>query len=259
MLVPSSKKWRVKRHPRFTVLDFGEYMAADPAPRETILRDMKYERIGRTLIYDRLRRAIPRFLTSPIRDRGILAECRADLARRKASATSPQQAENLTYEMRALEAFENSVNALEMGGLNFDLASAASPIRVEGVSVSVQPTSHIRVRRPRGVDLAGALIVDTAKGQIPKTDKARSKLTNGMQYAAIMLHQYAIREFPGADPRASADHCIIFHTNRPERVTAPDPYRRLYRDIEAECRNIARAWPTIPEPPGYDSRDADLR
>jgi hypothetical protein len=63
MRAPSGKKWRVKRHPRFTVLDFGEYMAADAAPRETIRRDMKYERIGRTLLYDRLRRAIPRFLT----------------------------------------------------------------------------------------------------------------------------------------------------------------------------------------------------
>ena len=89
-------------------------MAADSAPRETILRDMKYERIGRTLIYDRLRRVIPRFLASPTRDRGVLAERRADLVRRRATATSPQQAENLTYEIRALEEFENSLNALGM-------------------------------------------------------------------------------------------------------------------------------------------------
>jgi hypothetical protein len=109
MRAPSGKKWRVKRHPRFTVLDFGEYMAADAAPRETIRRDMKYERIGRTLIYDRLRRAIPRFLTSLTRDRGILAECRADLVRRRASATSPQQVENLTYEIRAHVLLQNDL------------------------------------------------------------------------------------------------------------------------------------------------------
>jgi len=259
MRVPSVKKWRVKRHPRFTVLDFGEYMAADPSPRETILRDMKYERIGRTLIYDRLRRAIPRFLTSPTRDSGILAECRADLVRRRDSATSSQQAENLTYEIRALEAFENSLNALEMGGLNFELAAAARPLQVEGVSISVQPTAHIKVRSSRGVDLAGAVVIDTAKGPLPRTDKARAKLTNGMHHAAIMLHQYAVREFSDPDPRPSADYCVIFHTNRQERVTAPDPYRRIFRDIEAECRNIARAWPTIPEPVGFDPKDAEFR
>lgn len=234
-------------------------MAADASPRETILRAMKYERIAPTLLYDRLRRTIPRFLASPTRDRGILAECRSDLVRRRDSATSPQQAENLTYEIRALEAFESSLNALEIGGLNFELAAAAAPLRVEGVSISVQPTAHIRVRRSRGVDLAGAVIIDTAKGALAKTDKARAKLTNGMHHAAIMLHQYIVREFPGIDPRASADHCVIFHTNRQERVTAPDPYRRIYRDIEAECRNIARAWPTILEPPGYDSADAEFR
>jgi hypothetical protein len=59
MRVPSGKKWRVKRHPRFTVLDFGEYMAADASPRETIRRAMKYDRIAPTLLYDRLRRTIP--------------------------------------------------------------------------------------------------------------------------------------------------------------------------------------------------------
>jgi len=98
---------------------------------KTILRAMKYERIAPTLLYDRLRRTIPRFLASPTRDRGILAECRSDLVRRRDSATSPQQAENLTYEIRALEAFESSLNALEIGGLNFELAAAAAPLRLK--------------------------------------------------------------------------------------------------------------------------------
>jgi hypothetical protein len=144
--------------------------------------------------------------------------------------------------------------------LNFELAAAtgAAPVRVEGVSTSVQPTAQIRVRRARGADLIGAVIVDTAKGQAPKTDRAKAKLTNGMHHAAIMLHQYVIREFPGDDARPSADNCVIFHTHRPEHVTAPDPYRRIYRDIEAECRNIPRARPEISKPTGYDPADAEF-
>jgi hypothetical protein len=46
--------WRVNRKPRATVLEMGDYMAADDGPRETILRNLKYERIAPSLIYDKL-------------------------------------------------------------------------------------------------------------------------------------------------------------------------------------------------------------
>jgi hypothetical protein len=252
-------KWRVNRKPRFTVLTFGEYMAADDGPRETMLRDMKYERIARTLIYRHLHRAISRFLASPTRERGILADCRRTLESERMAATSAQQRENLTYEIRALEAFEASLNALGMAGLNFELAAAASPLQVEGVSISVQPTAHVRVSRPRGVDLVGAVVIDAAKGEAPKTETAKIKVADGMAHSAILLHQYVSREFPGKDPRPSTEHCFIFHTHRQERVCAPDPYRRMYRNMEAVCRNIARSWAAIPAPINFDPAFAEER
>jgi hypothetical protein len=36
-------RWRINRRPRFTILDMGEYMAAEDGPRETILRNMGFE------------------------------------------------------------------------------------------------------------------------------------------------------------------------------------------------------------------------
>ena len=66
------KVWRVNRKPRFTVLDMGEYMAADDGPRETLLRNMKYERLARTLTYRTLYDAVASYLASPTRDRRIL-------------------------------------------------------------------------------------------------------------------------------------------------------------------------------------------
>jgi hypothetical protein len=80
-----------------------------------------------------------------------------------------------------------------------------------------------------------------------------------MQYSAILVHQYATREFPDAGPRASAEHCVIFHTHRRERVCAPDPYRRMYRNIEAVCRNIARGWEGILPPPNFAPDFAEYR
>jgi len=252
-------KWRVNSKPRFTVLTFGEYMAADDGPRETMLRDMRYERVARTLVYRHLYPTISRFLASPMRDRGILAECRRVLQDERAAATSAQQRENLTYEMRALEAFENSLNALGMAGLNFELAAAAPPLQIEGVSISVQPTAHIRVRRLRGADLIGAVVVDPAKGEAPKTAAAKTKVTDGMTHSAILLHQYVTRGFPGKDPRPSTEHCFVFHMHRQERVSAPYPYRRLYRNMEAVCRNIARSWAAIEPPRSFDPAYAKHR
>jgi hypothetical protein len=123
-------KWRVNRRPRFTVLDMGEYMAADDGPRETILRNMRYESLARTLVYRHLRRAVARFLASPVRDLGILSKCREDLESERNNATNPQQRENLSYEIRALAAFEQSLNALGVTGLNFSHAPPAMPLKM---------------------------------------------------------------------------------------------------------------------------------
>jgi len=62
-------------------LDLGEYLAADDGPRETMLRNMRYERIAPSLIYRLLYPAVRAFLSSPTRDRGILERCRAGLER----------------------------------------------------------------------------------------------------------------------------------------------------------------------------------
>ena len=50
--------WRVNRKPRFPILSMGEYMVADDGPRETMRRNMKYERISPTLLYAKLQRAV---------------------------------------------------------------------------------------------------------------------------------------------------------------------------------------------------------
>ncbi|WP_128080079.1 hypothetical protein [Roseicella frigidaeris] len=258
-MASSDYRWRINSRPRFTVLEMGEYMAADDGPRETMLRDMRFERLSRTLIYRFLRPAVTRFLTSPTRDRGILHRCRATLEHEIAAASNPQQRENLTYELRALQAFEGSLNALEMAGLNFEPAQAAPPLRIEGVTVSVQPTAHIRVRRPRGTDLAGAIVVDVAKGIALKSDEAVARRSDGMRHAAVLVHEYVAGALGPDGAKPSPDHSIIFHSHRQERVCAPSGYRRMLRNVEAACRNIARSWEGIQPPANFDLNLARTR
>jgi len=258
-MITSETKWRVNRHPRFTVLEMGEYMVADDGPRETILRNMRFERLAPSLIYRHLYRAIPQFLASPVRDRGILAKCRIDIETDRAAAATPRARDNCTYALRALEAFERSLNALPVAGWTLERAPAAAPLKINGVSISVQPTAHIRVRRPRGVDLIGALLVDVAKGLILKTDEAKAKATKGMLFASMLLNQHVVSIFPGDDPKPSAEHCIIFHTHRQELQRCPDSYRRPMRNVEAVCGNISRGWEGIIPPPDFDPAFAVYR
>jgi hypothetical protein len=232
-------------------------MAAEDGPRETILRNMHYERVSRSLIYRLLWPAVSRFLSSPTRDRRILAECRISLEEAIKVAENPQKKDNLTYELNALAAFERSLNALEIGGLNLE-RSAPRRLMIEGVTVSVRPSAHIRVSRQRGADLHGAVLIDVAKGIEPKTDEAKVRLTNGMMHSAIVLHQHVVETTP-EDAKTSPEHCFIFHAHRQERVTAPTNSRRTYRNIEAVCRNIARSWDGIVPPDSFDKKRATYR
>ncbi len=251
--------WRVNKTPRFTVLELGEYMAADDGPRETILRNMRYERISRSLIYRLLYPAVASFLASPTRDRRILDKCRHELEQALAAEDNPTKKDNLRYEIRALDTFERSLNALEIGGINLERAPPGRRLQIEGIAVSVRPTAHIRVARPRGGELLGVLLIDVAKGIDPKTDQAKLKAMNAMNHTAILLHRYATEVFADAEGKISPDHCILFHTHRQERVSTPSTYRRDYRNIEAVCRNIARSWHGIEPPQAFDKSRATTR
>jgi hypothetical protein len=222
-------------------------------------RNMKYERIAPTLIYRKLQRGVASFISSPIRDRRILDRCRDDLEQERDNATTPTARDNALYALRALETFERSLNALPIAGMNLTLAPLQRATPIEGVKVSIQPTALIRVERRRGKPLRGAIIVDTAKGQEPKTDDAKARATAGMIHAAYLLHELVANSIAAQDEKASTEHCLIFHSHRPELVCSPSNYRSQLRNVEAACRDIASAWDGIQPPASFDPSRASYR
>jgi hypothetical protein len=70
-------------------------------------------------------------LSSPAREKRILAECRIALEEAILSTENPQTKENLKYELNALAAFEGSLNALEIGGFSLEKA-APRRLMIEG-------------------------------------------------------------------------------------------------------------------------------
>jgi len=251
--------WRVNHKPRFTALEMGEYMAADEAPRETMLRNMKYERMARSLSYRTLSQHVVSFLASPTRDGRILARCRELLESERAAAMNPKRREQFGHQINALDAFERSMNALQVAGLTFErVSSKQNPLQFEGVTINVLPTAMIRARRARGSDLLGALIVDLAKGDPLRTEDARGKAANAMLSTAMLLHQH-VAALCGEEAKPSAEHCVVFHSYRGERVCCPSSYRTAMRNLAALCRGVARAWPDIQPPASFDERMAKHR
>jgi hypothetical protein len=233
-------------------------MAADDGPRDTMLRNLKFEKLARTLSYRDVDQAVGQFLASPTRDRKILGRCRDLLEHERTTTINPQQRDNISYQLQALDAFERSLNSLEIAGLNFE---RVTPLRLpmQGVSISIYPTVGIRLRRVRGADLVGALVVDLAKGPSLRGEGAQRRATTAMTHSAIILHLYTVSARCDDGSKPSHDHCIVFHAHRAERVAAPSNYRRVLRNMEAVCRTVARGWDNIEPPPNFDQRQARYR
>ena len=250
--------WRINRRPRFSVLEMGEYMAADDRPRETIVRNMKYERLGGSLSYRRVSQSVAAFLASPTRDRKILEACREAISFDAQNASSNQARLNAGHELAALSVFERALNSLDLRGVNFERVNRFAYLEIEGVRVSVRPTARIRIKRQRGCDLVGAVVIDFAKGSEIKTELAMARIVTALEHTSMLIHQ-SVSDNCSPEDRASTENCYVFHVFRQQTVRCPESYKRQLGNVEAVCRTIAGQWASIPPPPGFDESKAQYR
>lgn len=227
-------------------------MVADDGPRETMRRNMKYERIAPTIIYSKVQEAISSFLASPTRDRGIIGQTRQLLEDEREATPNPTKRDNATYALRSLDAFENSLNALPLAGLQLQRPPKYRPHIIEGVKISIQPTALVTAVRMRGRNLRGAILVDSAKGTEAKTEEAKAQATAAMTHSAYLLNEHVADAVATEDEKVSPEHCMVFHTYRQQLVTSPTNYRRLLRNLHAACRDIAARWAQIDPPASFD-------
>lgn len=235
-------------------------MAADDGPRETLLRDSRYEREFRSISYRPVNDIVTRFMSSPTRSRVILAEGRDALSQQREAAIDPKAQSNIDLQIAALDAFERALNIIAMAGLEFERVSLKQPkLNLSGVEISVSPTVWVRQRRTRGRDRLGALIIDPAKGDLLKTDEARAKNKKAMQVSTSLMHLHVATTRCGRDEVASAEHCQIVHIHRQEVFTAPENYRRELKNMEAVCRWARRMWDDLKPPSSFDPSRARYR
>lgn len=254
------KAWRVNRSPRLSAAEFGEYMAADDGPRETILRDAKYERLARTLLYRDVQQAVAQYIASHTRDRRILRDCRTALEGKLLAASDPTRRNNLAYELQALDKFESALNELGIAGVTGALVSNRNTaMRMEGVSISIRPTAWLTQARMRSADRVGAVLIDFAKGQPLRTELAEEKARNAMEHIACLLHLKTQQDRCDNGEKAHNELCFLYHLHRGQLIAAPVNYARKVKNMEAVCRVVANAWDGIQPPSSFDPNDATYR
>lgn len=228
-------------------------MAADDGPRETFLRDAKYERLYRSIGYRDVNRTVRRFLSSPIRSKAILLDGKEDLERRKAGSDDPKERANIDLQIAALNAFETSINMLPIAGVEFEaVGNRVQSMYIEGVAISIYPTVWVRQRRSRGRDQLGALIIDPAMGTPLKTPEAASKDRRAKDVACSLLHLHVSSTRCTDSDVASHEHCTIFHVHRRDLFTAPTGYKRDLKNME---RDVDRELITV----GWHKGEVDFR
>jgi hypothetical protein len=177
---------------------------------------------------------------------------RKTLVAERDASQNPRQRENIVYELRALDAFEASLNALSLTGWTLERVPVGGHrLDVEGVRINVRPTVRIRLRKLRGADQVGALLVDVAKAG---TKNGRIRRPGGERHDALGDRSAPVcsRHMPEDGSKPSLDHTIVFHSHRQRAVTAPTNHKRRYRNIEAACRSVASRWDSIKPPPAFD-------
>jgi hypothetical protein len=102
-------------------------------------------------------------------------------------------------------------------------------------------------------------MIDLAKGPSCKTEEAKRKAESAMVYAAVLIKRLLSERGAEDDSVVSSEHCIVFHSHRPQRVCTSSGYRTILKNMHVACRDIERAWPTIEPPSGFDPLRASRR
>ena len=227
-----------RERPRVSVAKLGEYAAdATPSRRERILRDAKFPAPYIPARYLEAAAAVRRCLL----DGGDVSAALAAEATRIAALPSMTKSEQTARDCsaRALRALGRRVEALPLKGVTaIPLGRPSVKLSIEGVSVSVCPQVLLARRLRAGSTQYGALLIVMRMSEAlrPRSGQAVADLLR-RALATMGLEQEGT-----IDPRL----CLVVDVFHPGIFHAAERGgRRIARDVECACREIAARWPAI--------------
>lgn len=222
-----------REHPRMALNKLGEYMVANAARRERIVTNQKYPQQVRTVRYNEAQEAITDYMVSGATDDKNLNR---EIERLRTNGSADTwKGQNSLLCANAIVSFRNVVNDLnKTGELIFTRGEPTPPkLHIGDVEVSVRPEIIVTRKNRFGDQCVGAV-----KLYFPKTHPLGKEAG---EYVASTVHHF-LNEYPQIPGNPDYKLCAVVDVSAGDVFWAPLAYRRRRTEIEAACREIARAW-----------------
>jgi hypothetical protein len=234
------KTHRERKGPQISARDLAGYMAASEIAARTIVRNAKYQPIGRVIQHDEARRTVAKFIRDIETERGWLLEEAARLRDRMADSQFDRDLydHNADYIARLAAVWPH---------LLLPSAERSAPGQVPAIKlndVRVTLDLHVRLHRPTKTNKVriGGIMLRYAKGKALPAESAN--------WQSALLFGYLSRT--SVDPDASPEHKLCVTLDVYEGVCHPAPANSIsrFKNMEAACASIAEQWPNIRPPTG---------
>ena len=230
----------IYREPRISANHLAQFVVADAAKQETIVREAQRVLAVRVANYQPARLAVPLCHTAE----GIDAAAVVSQSARMMEAASCGD----SFEQKCNELSAAAFNNLAPVASNIDCAGdrVRGPRRgfehlvIEGVRVSVQPEIVVAFAH-RGAKKFGGVIFNFAKGEQASLQNGGERTAG--EYAAVLIFQMLAAHF-GSRGGPRPNNCIAVDVHRKCIFTCPPSHKTMLKNLEAACRNIVRQWQT---------------
>ncbi|MCA9710938.1 MAG: hypothetical protein KDK70_34170 [Myxococcales bacterium] len=230
-MTPSLQIPLVRSIPRISANKLGEYLVSPPIRRRAIIERHKYPNAYAAGYYGPARDTLVDYLAGHISRAKVLERIEALVSAEHETTYQRHQAHGCA---EAVLRFLDLEPALDLQGMTPIHLLRHDPLEISGVTVSVRPDLVLEGQDPRGRPTLGAIKLHFPKTH-PQTEASAA-------YVATLLRMHAAQTMSDRG-KVHQDACLVIDVFARQVVTAPRGYKRRWRDIEAACDEIRRAWP----------------
>ncbi|MEQ8715533.1 MAG: hypothetical protein RIC80_21120 [Cyclobacteriaceae bacterium] len=218
---------------KISINKLGEYLNANPARRQQIIRDQKDPKPFVIQRYRSARKAIIEYFSSGTGDKEIIKDHIEELIKREYRSKFDEQ--DILLSIRALELFAASNVELDLSSHRvINSNSRESKINIEGLSISVHPDVIIHGTL-RGEEFVGAIKLNISKSNVLDD--------NTGAYISTILHKYLQIRYP--DKKVQLGFCVSYDVFTSKIYSAPKSFKLRRKQIAAACKEIKLIWPHV--------------
>jgi hypothetical protein len=248
----ASPAYGLHREPRLSANQLAEYLGATPTRRVTIIRDAKFPKTAQVALYRDARLAVARHLCAGGGGSDHIWMAIERLTERADEPdASPWVIDDCRRSIEMLEAFARLSNELGLARFEFRIVSGTLPhLLIAGVSVSVSISATVHRTSRDGARQVGGLTLFLSKAMAE--DAASPERAAVSALLCFMFAEECLGHLGVADHKL----CLAFDVAGGKVFAAPKGQAKRRRDMGYACAEIARAWPTVEAPRGYDGPNA---